>query len=1807
VAVLLAIGGSDRPSLLMPQSASATHQRIRMPFVAGQQWVVSQGYNTSPPQGGSHWNCDPATLKDAISRTAACRAGWQYRFSLDLQRADGRTAGEQVLSPVDGMIRWIDESTGGMSINLGDGYAVAFFHARLAHGLAAGQPVRTGQVLGTVAPAGEANSGGTAHIHLTVWQTTDGGNWSRTAIPFTGATAVDGYDFPDLGAAVRNQHRLTAVSSTNAPLPTGSVGVPPAPVLKAPTTGSSSATSAVTFSWNAVAGASEYQVVLDGSTFGPWITGTTWASGSLAEGSHTWQVRARSSVGTGPLSASWVIKVESSTSSPTALTLSETGGTVGRAITIAGTGFGSGEYVDVRWKSASATPLASVRATAAGSFSTQISIPDAPLGQHAIIVTGRTVTKQVSAPYTVKPSLSRVPTEGAPWTPITITARGFGANEDVRLSWLAEDGIVLGTIRTNGAGTGSITITMPNGKPGWNDYTGYGLTSRARVWGALRILSSVTLTPTSAAPGATVDLVARGFPPGQTAQVTWNKTLTSAGSSLCRGTMATNGTLVCRFTTPAVGAGVYPITVATSGGTALSANLTVTGPPAASIMPTTGAVGTNITITAGGFSPNEPVTINWDNGTSPQTVIASPQGAISVRATVPRLGAGKHALRVQGTSSRKTASTPFTVASTPVAGSSSRVSEGVYSIYATREGLVGGTTSSGHKIVEHDYFVSLPACTPTNCPGDPYWGNMTNCGNKCYVKVINPRTNACRVEPILDTGPWFRVDDWWNTTDQRYLNNLASNPNTLTHGYTGADAARNGLDVGYGIGPNGIGRDDTGTSPGRYPREVGNRSAIDIADGTWYDLGITSDGTGGAVTVHMLWQTGADPAAQAQACGHPLNQRPGQRSEITNPPGTVNPSFTGTQLTPTYSSGSSNGSGSGYVRDGLWSTAWYAQTNPSSGQFIIDYGKVYQLTGVRWGFNVSGYADQFTVQTSTDRMTWSTVGTFGNGSKNTWYGASLNRQGRYVRVSFANPNADIKIGYMAELQLFGSPAQVTNPSGTVNPSFSGTRLTPTYSSGSSNGSGSGYVRDGLWSTAWYAEGYPLTGQFIIDYGKTYRLTGVRWGFNVSGYADQFTVDTSIDRQTWSRVGTFGNGSKNTWYGSVLGRQGRYLRVSFANPNADAKIGYMAEIQLYGTSEPAPMAGSNPQFSGAPLPIVASAGSAGTNAPNRSHDGNPNSSWATIQTTTPAQAILTLDLGRSQPLTGIRWMYRISGSADQMRLQISPDGTTWTQLVTTSNRAAGTWEGWRTTASARYVRLVFDNPNGDAALGYVAEVEVWGPTSSFSAARAMPAPDRQEPDIAATPVAGIPPATPINEVPAGTPVSEIEKQESAATPLPAQDSATPLPGNPDDDAAATPIPDEAASEDEETNDARDATPVGVEDTSTTPLPTDVPARDATSKPATGDEPTASPIPSTEVGEEDRESGSESDPTGGTDVATPTEPPTTEIVAQETPAAPTDPVVTGTGYVAFTDGDGVNCRAAPGQDGAIIRLLPEGAEIETVGESIDGWQQVICDGQDGFVFAEFISGTPPEEATEPIETAESTESEDEPDLTTPEIQEEEEQEQDQVETPEGSDEQLDPTDAPPDDTPVPVPTAVPTTEPTPEPTAVPTAVPELVTREVVIVSAADTSVTEADPSAAQPPDAVLSLPAGGGDGALAVITFPIEGVSSGTVVDAQLVITGAGETGGSGGQLRVVEGVWFDEGSATWNDAANAGGWNATWIDRIEPGGEAVVDVTGIVTGDGTVSFIIEGTPDQQIAIASTESGTPAYLVITIEEWITPDPE
>jgi hypothetical protein len=146
-----------------------------------------------------------------------------------------------------------------------------------------------------------------------------------------------------------------------------------------------------------------------------------------------------------------------------------------------------------------------------------------------------------------------------------------------------------------------------------------------------------------------------------------------------------------------------------------------------------------------------------------------------------------------------------------------------YSIYATREGLVGGTTANGHVIKTSDRFVALPSRRAL----------ASNGGSEYQVRICYAVTGKCATTSVWDIGPWNTKDDYWNSSTVREM------WKSLPQGKPEAQAA-------YQDGFNG-GLDEFGRRPA-------NPAGIDLADGTfWTDLGMSNNDW---VTVTYLWTSG---------------------------------------------------------------------------------------------------------------------------------------------------------------------------------------------------------------------------------------------------------------------------------------------------------------------------------------------------------------------------------------------------------------------------------------------------------------------------------------------------------------------------------------------------------------------------------------------------------------------------------------------------------------------------------------------------------------------------------------------------------------------------------------------------------------------------------------------------------------------------------------------------------------------------------------------------------------------------------------
>jgi hypothetical protein len=140
-----------------------------------------------------------------------------------------------------------------------------------------------------------------------------------------------------------------------------------------------------------------------------------------------------------------------------------------------------------------------------------------------------------------------------------------------------------------------------------------------------------------------------------------------------------------------------------------------------------------------------------------------------------------------------------------------------YRVFATREGLVGGTTANGHVITENDQFVALPS-------GQALDGD----GKGDYSVRLCTAAGRCATVPVWDIGPWNTDDDYWAAPPGRKFPDLPQGTPEAQAAY--ADHYHDGED-GFG-------------------RTVKNPAGIDVADGTFHALGLDDNSY---VTVDYLW------------------------------------------------------------------------------------------------------------------------------------------------------------------------------------------------------------------------------------------------------------------------------------------------------------------------------------------------------------------------------------------------------------------------------------------------------------------------------------------------------------------------------------------------------------------------------------------------------------------------------------------------------------------------------------------------------------------------------------------------------------------------------------------------------------------------------------------------------------------------------------------------------------------------------------------------------------------------------------------
>lgn len=140
-----------------------------------------------------------------------------------------------------------------------------------------------------------------------------------------------------------------------------------------------------------------------------------------------------------------------------------------------------------------------------------------------------------------------------------------------------------------------------------------------------------------------------------------------------------------------------------------------------------------------------------------------------------------------------------------------------------------------------------------------------------------------------------------------------------------------------------------------------------------------------------------------------------------------------------------------------------------------------------------------------------------------------------------------------------SPTPAPSPSPAPQPSGAYTITRSVRTSGSNS---SALAYDNNTGTAWITNATTPTYAYVyFDLGSTKSIGSVQWMWLKGGLADSWRIEVSADGVNWTLVANRGNQKSGVYTTQTVGRQARYVRFYFNNPNRDPQIGSVAEVKI----------------------------------------------------------------------------------------------------------------------------------------------------------------------------------------------------------------------------------------------------------------------------------------------------------------------------------------------------------------------------------------------------------------------------------------------------------------------------------------------------------------------------------------------------------------------------------------------------------------------------------------------------------------------
>ena len=249
------------------------------------------------------------------------------------------------------------------------------------------------------------------------------------------------------------------------------------------------------------------------------------------------------------------------------------------------------------------------------------------------------------------------PDEGPVGTAVEISGEDFDDREDISIEYDGDDitdDIVDGEAETDRDGEFECTIIIPESTAGDHTITVIGDDSGNEVEAVFTVEPEITISPESGGAGTPVTVSGTGFDRRS------DFTIYLDNTEVATETTDRDGGFDITFNVPILGPGTYDVEVWDEDDNSDEAEFTIGA--TASLSPTTGNIGTELTVSGIGFIASRTVTITYDTA-QVATATTDVNGTFSVTFTVPESKYGGHP--ITATDGTTTEQFTFTMESTP--------------------------------------------------------------------------------------------------------------------------------------------------------------------------------------------------------------------------------------------------------------------------------------------------------------------------------------------------------------------------------------------------------------------------------------------------------------------------------------------------------------------------------------------------------------------------------------------------------------------------------------------------------------------------------------------------------------------------------------------------------------------------------------------------------------------------------------------------------------------------------------------------------------------------------------------------------------------------------------------------------------------------------------------------------------------------------------------------------------------------------------------------------------------------------------